>query len=66
MPNSRLATVAMTPGELALEYVDAVAVLGPSWPWGLPPGPEIAEGLELAVEAVEAKVFEESRSKRKS
>ena len=51
MPNSSLATVAMTPGELALECVDAVAVQSPSWPWGLSPGPEIVEGLELAVEA---------------
>ena len=59
MANSSLATVAWTPGELALEYVDAVAVLGPSWPWGLSPGPEIAEGLELAVEAdVKAEEFE--------
>ena len=59
MANSSLATVAWTPGELALEYVDAVAVLGPSWPWGLSPGPEIAEGLELAVEAdVKAEDFE--------
>ena len=65
MAISSLATVAWTPGELALESVDAVAVLGPSWPWGLSPGPEIAEGLELAVEAVDAKVFEESCPGRK-
>ena len=49
----------MTPGEQALECVDAVAVQGPSWPWGSSPGPEIAEGLEPAVKAdVVAKDFE--------
>ena len=56
MPNSSLATVAMTPGELALECVDAVAVQSPSWPWGLSPGLEISEGLELASELVGADV----------
>ena len=55
MPNSSLATVAWTPGELALEYVDAVAVLGPSWPWGLSHGPEVAEGLDEADFEVEGR-----------
>ena len=52
MPISSLAIVALTPGELVLEYVD-VAILGPSWPWGSSPGLEISEGLELASEFVD-------------
>ena len=51
MPFSSLATVAETLGKLALEDVE-LAVRGPSWPWGLSPGLEISEGLELASELV--------------
>ena len=55
MPFSSLATVAETLGKLALEDVE-LAVRGPSWPWGLSPGLEISEGLELASELVGADV----------
>ena len=50
--------LASTPGELALEGVgDAVAVLGPSWPWGFSPIDECvgsrAEGKAVETEDVE-------------
>ena len=59
MPFSSLATVAETLGKLALEDVE-LAVRCPSWPWGLSPGLEISEGLDLVSEGVgaEAEEFE--------
>ena len=55
MPFSSSATVAETLGKLALEDVE-LAVRSPSRPWGLSPGLEISEGLELASELVGADV----------
>ena len=55
MTFSSLATIAETFGKLALKDVE-LAVRGPSWPWGLSPGLEMSEGLELAFELAGADV----------
>ena len=52
VPLSFLGRLAAEGADLVLEYLD-VTVQGPLWPWGLSPGVETSEGLELALECVE-------------
>ena len=49
-----MAMLAFTPGELVGED-DAMAVLGPSWPWGSSP----VEGVGAAEDAVTVEDFED-------